>query len=162
MSIKEVKVSFYILFLLVSLSSIESVSQSLGREQKLELFAALADDEKAVAECQKITDANQMKEFGRKLPKVSGHCWSGCPTSIPKPHYPENARRNGTKGEVIVNAIVDQDGKVIFAEAAKGNRFLRRFAIEAAYKATYQPKITCGNRRIKFRWRIRYYFNPAD
>jgi len=126
------------------------------------LFSRLDEDEKAVAECQKKTDEYQIKEFGRKLPKISGHCWDGCPTSIPKPYYPETARVKRIRGEVVVNAIVDEDGKVVFAQAVKGNNLLRRYAVEAAYKATYQPKVTCGSRPIKFRWRIRYYFDPSD
>lgn len=136
-------------------------AQVTSKEERERLFAQLAEDDKAVAVCAKAAREEQMKKFGRPLPRVSGHCFSGCPTRLPKPHYPEIARKANISGEVVVDTIVDEEGKVVFAKAKKGNRLLRAAAVQAANLSQYQPKITCGNRRIKFRWTIRYNFYPT-
>ncbi len=136
-------------------------AQVKSKEEREKLFAQVADDEKAVAVCAEAARDEQIKKFGKPLPRVSGHCFSGCPTRVPKPYYPEIARKANISGEVVVDTIVDEEGNVIFAKVKKGNRLLRAAALQAANLSQYQPKITCGNRRIKFRWTIRYYFYPT-
>lgn len=143
-----------ILFLTVGISA-----QKLSKEQIATLITAVAEDEKATTQCEQQTLDDQIKKFGKPLPKISGHCWFGCPISVPKPLYPETARRNRIKGEVIVNAIVDETGKVVYATAVKGPSVLRLSAVDAAYNSTYSRRLVC-DRPIKFWWRIRYYFQP--
>ncbi|MFT3742734.1 MAG: TonB family protein [Pyrinomonadaceae bacterium] len=135
-------------------------AQVRTKEEQTKLLADVANDEKAVAACLKAAREEQIKKFGKPLPKISGHCWDGCPIKIVKPYYPEIARRLKIKGEVLVDTIVDEKGSVVFAKVAKGSRLLRKVALEAAYVSQHQPKVTCGNRPIKFRWTIRYYFQP--
>lgn len=143
-----------ILFLSVGISA-----QRLSKEQIANLITAVAEDEKATIQCERQARENQIKKFGKPLPKISGHCWFGCPVSVPKPLYPEIARRNRIKGEVVVNAIVDETGKVVYAKAVKGPNVLKLSAVDAAYDSTYSRKLVC-DRPIKFWWRIRYYFQP--
>lgn len=149
-----------IIFAILSCLSTNILAQSLSKEELLKLFADVAEDEKATIACLKTSQEEQIAKFGKPLPRISGHCYDGCPTRMPKPYYPDAARRNRIRGEVIVNAIVDETGKVIYAKAIKGNGLLRRSAIQAAYLSSYQLKRICGDRPIKFRWRIRYYFYP--
>jgi TonB family protein len=79
--------------------------------------------------------------------------------SCRKPYYPEAARRLRAKGEVVVAAVADESGKVVFARIVNGNKLFRRAALEAAYKATHTRKIYC-DRPVKFWWTIRYMFHP--
>ncbi|MEO0124100.1 MAG: energy transducer TonB [candidate division WOR-3 bacterium] len=63
------------------------------------------------------------------------------PISIPKPDYPELARKAGIEGKAIVEAIVDTDGSVIEAKIFKssGNPMLDEAAIAAARRAKFTP-----------------------
>lgn len=153
--------SHLLLVVLIHLPIIGVDAQKLPKERIGSLIASVAEDERATEECEKSVREAQIKEFGRPLPKISGHCWSGCPTSMPKPYYPETAKRNRLRSVVTVSAVVDEYGKVIYAKMISGNAIFRQSALAAAYASTYQPKMICGQRRIKFRWYITYNFRPG-
>jgi protein TonB len=61
--------------------------------------------------------------------------------SIPKPNYPELARQAGIEGQVVVDALVDVDGKVIDVKIRKssGNTSLDDAAMNAARGAEFTP-----------------------
>ncbi len=63
------------------------------------------------------------------------------PISIPKPEYPELARKAGIEGKTIVEAIVDTDGSVMDARIYKssGNPMLDEAAIAAARRSKFTP-----------------------
>jgi len=63
------------------------------------------------------------------------------PISIPKPEYPELARKAGIEGKAIVEAIVDTDGSVMDAKIFKssGNPMLDEAAIVAARRSKFTP-----------------------
>ncbi len=63
------------------------------------------------------------------------------PISIPKPQYPELARRAGIEGNSVVKALVDIDGSIIEAKILKssGNQMLDQAALAAAMKAKFTP-----------------------
>ena len=123
-----------------------------------ELFAELREDEKLVAECEQKAREYQLAQFGKVLPKISGHCWDGCPKRIVLPYYPSEAQRLNISGQVKIETIVDENGNVIYARTVKGKPFLSQAAEQAAYRSSYQPKKTCGDKPIKFRWTITYNF----
>ena len=149
------------LIVVAMLSAVYSAdAQVQTKVEQKKLFAQLADDEKAVAACAKVAREEQIKKFGKPLRRVAGHCWEGCPVSVVKPYYPETARRLRISGEVLVDTIVDEKGNVVFAKVTKGHGLLRKPALAAAYASQYQPKVICGNTPIKFRWTIKYYFQP--
>jgi TonB family protein len=127
-----------------------------------ELFAEVREDERLVAECEQKAHEYQIAKFGRVLPKISGHCWDGCPTRIFLPFYPNEAKRLGISGQAKVETIVDEAGEVVYARAIAGQSFFRRAAEQAAYRSSYAPKKTCSDKAIKFRWMITYNFvlNP--
>jgi TonB family protein len=64
--------------------------------------------------------------------------------SLPKPVYSEEAKRLRARGRVTVHVIVDEDGKVTFAQALNGVAVLRAAAEEAARKAIFAPVIKDG------------------
>ena len=137
---------------------IDSFAQSKSKELIQELFAELKEDEKLVAECERKARAYQIANYGRVLPKVSGHCRDGCPTRVVKPYYPREAKQYRFSGVVKVETIVDETGKVVYARAISGQLLLKQAAERAARVSSYQPKKTCGDKPIKFRWMITYNF----
>ncbi len=63
------------------------------------------------------------------------------PISIPKPDYPELARKAGIEGKAIVEAIIDTDGSVLEAKIFKssGNPMLDEAAVAAARRSRFTP-----------------------
>lgn len=147
-----------VLFFVLLLSSFGS-AQEPDKKTRAKILANVADDQRRMALCEASVREEQIKKFGKPLPAVSGHCWDGCPTSAPKPSYPATARRDRISGNVTINAVVDETGKVVYAKVVKGSAEFRRPALDAAYASSYQPKIFCG-RPVKFWWRITYHFRP--
>ncbi len=62
------------------------------------------------------------------------------PEYIPQPTYPEAARLAGIEGTVVVEALVDVDGKIIDARILKSaNPALDEAALKAASQARFTP-----------------------
>ena len=68
---------------------------------------------------------------------------------LPKPAYPAEAKKDHITGQVQVKVIVDETGKVIFAEAESGPEPLRDAAVEAARRARFKPLVV-ETERLKF------------
>lgn len=69
---------------------------------------------------------------------------AGKATYLPKPVYSAAAKSVGAQGSVSVQILVDETGKVISAKAASGNPLLRSAAVEAAWKAKFNPTTLSG------------------
>lgn len=65
--------------------------------------------------------------------------------SLPKPEYPEMARRAGVTGTVTVDVSIDVEGKVVAAHATSGPPILRGAAVEAARRARFSPTLLSGH-----------------
>jgi TonB family protein len=63
---------------------------------------------------------------------------------LPAPKYPEEAKKNHESGQVQVQVLVDETGKVISAEATFGSESLRAAAVTAAKLARFKPVIVDG------------------
>jgi Ca-activated chloride channel family protein len=64
--------------------------------------------------------------------------------SLPKPIYPETARRMRVEGAVRVLLTVDESGRVISARAEAGHVLLRESAVNAARLARFTPTLVSG------------------
>lgn len=64
--------------------------------------------------------------------------------SLPKPLYPETARRMRLEGVVRVLVLIDESGKVVSARAESGHMILRGAAVEAARQARFAPALVSG------------------
>ncbi|HEX6622523.1 MAG TPA: M56 family metallopeptidase, partial [Pyrinomonadaceae bacterium] len=64
--------------------------------------------------------------------------------SQPQPAYPPIARAARAQGTVAVRIVIDEEGKVISAEAVNGHPLLRAAAVEAARAATVAPTRLSG------------------
>jgi Ca-activated chloride channel family protein len=77
-------------------------------------------------------------------PPVSGGVLNSRALSLPRPVYPESARRLRVAGTVSVEVTVDEGGKVISARAVSGPAMLRDAAVNAARQARFSPALLSG------------------
>lgn len=64
---------------------------------------------------------------------------TGKATHLPKPVYSAAAKAVGAQGTVTIQILVDESGKVVSAKAVNGNIMLRQAAVDAAFKARFDP-----------------------
>lgn len=76
---------------------------------------------------------------------------------LPKPAYPELAKRAGIQGPVNVQILVDETGRVISAQAVKGSPMLTKAAEAAALRARFTPT-KLGDQPVKVQGVITYNF----
>jgi TonB family protein len=91
------------------------------------------------------------------LKPVSGGVLNGTAISLPSPSYPETARRMRTSGIVTVEVVVDENGKVISAQATSGPSTLKDAAVRAALRARFSPT-TLSGQPVKVSGLINYKF----
>ena len=75
---------------------------------------------------------------------VEGGVLNAKAVSLPKPVFPEEAKRVKASGKVTVRVVVDENGKVISAKATDGPLPLREAAEAAARQATFEPTTKDG------------------
>jgi protein TonB len=93
-----------------------------------------------------------------KLPKViSKGVITSQAVSLPKPLYPEIAKRMRVQGTVSVQVLVDETGRVISAKAVSGSPFLTIEAQKAALQARFSPA-RLGDQPVKVSGVITYNF----
>jgi periplasmic protein TonB len=89
------------------------------------------------------TSASPANESASKTPLNVGQLNSKA-LSLPKPSYPETARRMRLEGAVVVLVSIDASGKVISARAESGHMMLRGAAVTAARQARFAPTLVSG------------------
>ena len=77
--------------------------------------------------------------------------------ALPPPSYPPIARQTRTQGTVIVQVLIDEEGKVISAKATSGNVLLVPAAQTAALRARFSPTVL-GDQKVKVQGVITYNF----
>lgn len=77
--------------------------------------------------------------------------------SKPTPIYPEAAKRQGISGEVYVELIFDETGKVVHVCAVKGDPILSLAAEQAAMRALFSP-VSLEGKPIKMMGVMTYNF----
>jgi TonB family protein len=90
---------------------------------------------------------------------VEGGVLNSKALSLPKPVFPEEARRIKASGKVTVRVVVDENGKVISAQATDGPLPLREAAEAAARQATFAPTTKDGI-TVKVAGLLTYDFVP--
>ena len=81
----------------------------------------------------------------------------GRATSLPKPAYPPEAKAQKISGTVAVNIVIDEKGRVIWAEAVNGHPLLRQASVKAACQSLHSP-IKISGRAVKAASIISYNF----
>ena len=82
---------------------------------------------------------------------------TGEATYLPKPAYPPIAKQMRAQGSVSVQVLIDETGKVISANAVKGNPTLLHAAEKAAREARFKPT-RLGDQPVKVSGVITYNF----
>ena len=72
---------------------------------------------------------------------VSGGLLNSRAVKLPKPVFPETAKRMRVSGAVTVEVTIDESGKVISARAVNGPMLLRESATAAARQAVFTPTL---------------------
>jgi protein TonB len=78
------------------------------------------------------------------LKPISGGILNGKAISLPAPSYPDAAKRARIGGTVDVEVVIDINGKVISAKAARGPGLLQQAAEMAAKMARFTPTLLSG------------------
>lgn len=91
------------------------------------------------------------------LKPVSGGVLNGMALSLPAPAYPDTAKRMRIAGTVTVEVVIDENGRVISAEAQGGPVTLRQAAVQAAQRARFSPTKLSGQ-PVKVSGLINYKF----
>ena len=97
---------------------------------------------------------NSQPQAQRQQPEASVQSETGAPREggilnskaieLPAPKYPAEAKKIHAFGQVQVQAVVDETGKVISAEALFGPETLRQAAVDAAKLARFKPTMIGG------------------
>jgi len=103
-------------------------------------------------------DENSTASSGVAKP-IEGGVLNSKATSLPKPVYPQEARRLKVSGRVTVRVVVDENGKVISAKATDGPLPLREAAEAAAREATFASTTKDGI-TVKVAGNLTYDFAP--
>lgn len=100
------------------------------------------------------------KPTPKPAPKtISGGVVNGKATSLPKPPYPPAARAVRASGAVSVQVLIDENGRVVSANAVSGHPLLRAAAESAARGARFSPTQLSGQ-PVKVSGIITYNFVP--
>jgi protein TonB len=90
---------------------------------------------------------------------ISGGVLNGKAISLPVPVYPSIARAAKASGTVVVQILIDEEGKVTEAHAVSGHPLLQNAAKEAALQARFPPTRLSGE-PVKVTGVITYNFVP--
>lgn len=81
----------------------------------------------------------------KPIPKtVSGGVLNGKAISKPQPAYPAIAKAARASGTVVVQVLVDEQGRVVSAHAVSGHPLLQQSAVSAARQARFSPTLLSG------------------
>lgn len=89
---------------------------------------------------------------------VTGGVVNGKAINLPKPAYPPAARAIRASGAVNVQVLIDENGRVVSAQAVSGHPLLRAAAESAARQARFNPTMLSGQ-PVKVSGTIVYNFN---
>ena len=88
---------------------------------------------------------------------AQGGLLNGKAIKKPQPPYPSTAKLARVSGTVVVEIVVDEEGKVIAAQATSGPDLLRETCVRASREARFTPT-TVDGKPVKVRGYITYTF----
>lgn len=92
---------------------------------------------------------------------IRGGVLEGKAISLPQPDYPPIARAARASGKVTVMVIVDEEGKIVAAQAESGHPLLQAAAVKAAREARFAPTLLEG-KPVKVLGVINYNFENRN
>jgi TonB family protein len=94
-------------------------------------------------------------DVGYLVHRKFGLC--GKAISLPKPAYPPEAKAAKASGTVVIDTIVDETGRVMWARPLSGHPLLLEAAKQAACQARFAPEMLDG-KPVKVHMQINYNF----
>jgi protein TonB len=92
-----------------------------------------------------------------KVLKVSDGVLQGKIISLPKPNYPPIAKQLRLQGQISVQVLIDEEGRVVSAKALGGHQLLVKAAESSATQARFSPTLL-SNQPVKISGVIIYNF----
>jgi TonB family protein len=111
------------------------------------------EQERVVQECD--TSGEPPLDIENLVHRKFGLC--GKAISLPKPAYPPEAKAAKASGTVVVETIVDETGRVMWARPLSGHPLLLQAAKQAACQARFAPEMLYG-KPVKVHMQINYNF----
>lgn len=102
--------------------------------------------------------ATVVKQEKPKDITISGGVINGKATKLVKPNYPASAKSIQLRGQVTVQVLIDENGKVISAQAVNGHKLFYTNAVSAARQSVFTPT-TLSGQKVKVNGLIVYNFN---
>ena len=133
-------------------------ARNTGRAQAQIIKTVNAADDETEEQKQKRIEECELPDRTKPngdIKRVSQLC--GRALSLPKPSYPQEAKSNRVSGIVVVEAVTNEQGRVVWAKAISGPELLRGVSESAACRARYSPTIISG-RSVRTLSTIRYSF----
>jgi TonB family protein len=95
----------------------------------------------------------------KQVPQVikASSVLNGVAMVLPKPNYPSIAKQIRASGLVSVQVLIDENGRVVSAQALQGHPFLIPSAVKAAYQARFTRSMIGGS-PVKVSGIINYNF----
>jgi TonB family protein len=140
-------------------SEIEDSAKAISIKY-LESFRLMPIDRSTEGEVDRYLRENPslaQRAFASESGSSSNNILNGKALSLPYPEYPPLALGVRVAGTVIVKVIIDEEGKVIAAQAAGGHPLLQQSAEKAARKARFSPTLEEG-KPVKVYGKITYNF----
>ncbi len=106
-----------------------------------------------------INTNNEARFGGGKQAVVNGGALDAKAIEKPSPAYPAAARAVRASGKVTVQITVDEQGRVVEANAVNGHPLLRAAAVAAARSSRFKPTLLSG-KPIRVTGTITYDFKP--
>ena len=78
--------------------------------------------------------------------------------NLPKPAYPEEAKKQKVSGVVRIEIVIDEEGDPIWAKAIEGHSLLQEASLKAACQSRYSPHKISGE-AVKVNTVISYNFS---
>lgn len=139
------KILTILIFFIFSISAFgqkeEKCACSKNDKEKVRgYFADLDKQNKKFAECETQSS---------KQPKIiiAGGCEfgaDGCPVNLVQPVFPKSAKKFNLFGQVKVEVVIDEDGKVIYSRMIEGKNIFKNSAEQAACKSIFKPIRRCS------------------
>lgn len=128
--------------------------------------AAWRQPQKSIGRCSASFKTPKPKVNLSPARTEKGHLISDCDPVVlktayqPRLSYPKLAQAAKASGVVEVEAVVDEDGRVIWAKVVKGRPLLRAEALRAACATRMEPAVDCIGRRRRVNTILYFTFKP--
>lgn len=151
---------------LSQLDKVPKDARNLSHDQACYLASNFGLDEER-KRAKSISDAveREFEKFKKPQPDkpapslINGGVVNGRAIRLVKPPYPAGARSAGARGTVLVQVLIDEEGKVVTAEAFCGDHLLRKASEEAAMNSKFSPT-RLGSNPVKVNGIISYHYVP--